>query len=92
MLRQFHAEDITNTFALDSDPLASGQLAIETESRKNFRPGWKVKQVFQIVNEGHFVEVFSMAGPGKDCQEYVRNTFRRISCSRFEVTIAEEFT
>ena len=78
ILRQFHAEDITNTFSLDSLNAAQGILEFESESIENFIEGWKAKEVYKIINENEFVEIFYLAAPGKEYSEYVRNTFKRI--------------
>ncbi|MGB5896052.1 MAG: hypothetical protein WBG58_17890 [Ignavibacteriaceae bacterium] len=78
VFRQFHAEDITNTFSLDSLKADQGLLEFESESIENFIDGWKAKEVYNIINENEFIEIFYLAAPGKDYSEYVRNTFKRI--------------
>ena len=78
VFRQFHAEDITNTFSLDSLNAAQGILEFESESIENFIDGWKAKEVHKIINENAFIEIFYLAPPGKEYSGYVRNTFRRI--------------
>ena len=78
VLRQFHAEDITNTYSLDSLKLFEGIYEFESESIENFNEGWKAKEVYKILNHDEFIEIFYLSGPGKEYQEYVRNTFRRI--------------
>jgi hypothetical protein len=78
VLRQFHAEDIINTYSLDSLKLSEGIYEFESESIENFNEGWKAKEVYQILNSDEFIEIFYLGGPGKEYQEYVRNTFRRI--------------
>jgi hypothetical protein len=79
VFRQFHAEDITNTFSLDSLNAAQGILEFESESIENFIKGWKAKEVYKIINENEFIEIFYLAAPGKEYSEYVRNTFKRIN-------------
>ena len=78
VIRQFHAEDITNTFSLDSTKAFNGILEFESESIENFIDGWKAKEVYKIINENEFIEIFYLAAPGKEYSEYVRNTFKRI--------------
>ncbi len=78
VFRQFHAEDITNTFSLDSLIAAQGILEFESESIENFIEGWKAKEVYKIINENEFIEIFYLAAPGKEYSEYIRNTFKRI--------------
>ena len=78
VFRQFHAEDITNTLSLDSLNAAQGILEFESESIENFIEGWKAKEVYKIINENEFIEIFYLAAPGKEYSEYVRNTFKRV--------------
>jgi hypothetical protein len=78
VFRQFHAEDITNTFSLDSLNAAQGILEFESVWIENFIEGWKAKEVYKILNENEFVEIFYLAAPGKEYAEYIRNTFKRI--------------
>ena len=78
VFRQFHAEDITNSFSLDSLKADQGILEFESESTENFIEGWKAKEVYKIINENEFIEIFYLAAPGKEYSEYVRNTFKRI--------------
>jgi hypothetical protein len=78
VFRQFHAEGITNTFSLDSLKAAKGNLEFESESIENFREGWRAKEVYKIINEDEFIEIFYLASPGKEYTEYLRNTFKRV--------------
>ena len=79
VFRQFHAEDITNTFTLDSIKAAHGILEFESESIENFRKGWRAKEYYNIISEDEFIEIFSLASPGNDFSEYLRNTFKRVN-------------
>ncbi|MEE9167602.1 MAG: hypothetical protein V3U24_09130 [Candidatus Neomarinimicrobiota bacterium] len=78
VLRQFHAEDITNTYALDSLKASNAVYEFESEAIENFGVGWRAKEVYQIIGNDQFVEIFYLAAPGKEYSEYVRNTFTRI--------------
>ncbi|MCH7613342.1 MAG: hypothetical protein IIB45_08295 [Candidatus Marinimicrobia bacterium] len=78
ILRQFHAEDITNTYGLDSLNAFNGIYEFESEAIENFGIGWRAKEVYQIIDNDHFIELFYLAAPGKEYSEYVRNTFTRI--------------
>ena len=78
VMRQFHAEDIINTYTLDSSKVAEGIYEFESEAIENFGVGWKAKEVYKILNEDEFIEVFYLAPPNKEYSEYVRNTFKRI--------------
>jgi hypothetical protein len=78
VFRQFHAEDITNTFSLDSLKAAEGILEFESESIENFKEGWRAKEVYKIINEDEFIEIFYLASPGKEYTENIRNTLKRV--------------
>ncbi len=78
VLRQFHAEDITNTYAADSAEVSTGKYEFESEAIENFGTGWKAREVYIKINENEFIEIFYLASPGKEYAEFVRNTFKRI--------------
>jgi len=77
VLRQFHAEDITNTFIMDSTDTTGGAFVFVSEAIENFKPGWGAKEAYKIINNNEFVEIFYLAPPGKDYTEYIRTTFKR---------------
>jgi len=77
VLRQFHAEDITNTYGLASTKLARGVCECESEAIENLREGWRAEEVYMILSEDEFIEIFLLSAPGEEFQEYVRNTFHR---------------
>ena len=78
VFRQFHAEDITNTFSLDSLNAANGNLEFESESIENFRKGWRAKEVYKIISKDEFIEIFYLASPGNDYTQFVKSSFKRI--------------
>lgn len=78
ILRQFHAEDITNTYTLDTSKVANKIIEFETEYIENFEKGWRAKEVYQIINRNEFIEIFYLASPDEEYTEYVRNIFKRI--------------
>ena len=77
MFRQFHAEDIVNTFSLDSLKASKGELEFITESIENFGEEWRAKEVYKFKSDNEFMEIFYLAPPGKEFTEYIRNTFKR---------------
>jgi hypothetical protein len=79
VIRQFHEEDITNTFSADSSDVTDGEYEFVYESIENFMPGWKAKEVYSILNEDEFIEIFYLAPPGKKYSEFIRNTFKRVN-------------
>ncbi len=78
VLRQFHAEDIINTYSADSSKIALGIYSFESESIENFRLGWKARETYKILNEDEFIEIFYLSPPNGVWVEYVRNHFKRI--------------
>jgi hypothetical protein len=78
VIRQFHEEDITNTFSADSSDIPDGKYEFVYESIENFLPGWKAKEVYDIINEDEFIEIFYLAPPEKEYSEFIRNSFKRV--------------
>lgn len=78
LIRQFHEEDITNTFSVDSSHVADGEYEFVSESIENFGAGWKAKEVYNVISENEFVETFYLAPPGKDYTVFVENRFKRV--------------
>ena len=79
VIRQFHEEDITNTYSADSSDISDGQYEFISESIENFMPGWKAREVYNKLNDDEFVEIFYLAPPGKEYSEFIRNTFKRLN-------------
>ncbi|MEK7729254.1 MAG: hypothetical protein AAB354_12635 [candidate division KSB1 bacterium] len=77
VLRQFHVEGFVNQYALDS--LAANHKAIifVTEEIENIPAGWRAKESYTILNDDEFVEVFSLAEPGKEFEVYTESRFKR---------------
>ena len=78
VLRQFHGEDITNIYSADSSDVAIGKFEFETEKIENFRPGWQAKEIYKIINDNEFIEIFYLAAPEEEYTEYVRGTFKKV--------------
>jgi hypothetical protein len=49
-----------------------------TEGIENIPPGWIARETYQILNPDDFVEVFELAGPGKEFEVYSENRFQRV--------------
>ena len=78
VFRQFHAEDIVNTYSADSLKIDKGVLEFKSEFIENFAADWKAMEVYKFIGDDEFVEIFYLAAPGKQYKEYVRNSFERI--------------
>jgi len=79
VFRQFHVEGFVNQFALPAAEAEAPSRTFVSESIENIPPGWRAKETYQIVNENEFIEIFELAGPGKDFEVYTRSRLRRKS-------------
>ncbi len=77
VLRQFHVEGFVNQYLLDSLAADGKAIVFVTESIENIPAGWRAQERYLILNETEFVEVFSLAAPGKDFAVYAENHFKR---------------
>lgn len=77
VLRQFHVEGFVNQYLLDSKSEDSKTLVFITESIENIPTGWKAREIYRIVNDNEFTEVFELAAPGKDFELYSETKFKR---------------
>jgi len=77
VLRQFHVEGFVNQYVLDSLSADGKTLVFITEDIENIPAGWRAKVRYKILNEDEFVEVFELAGPGKDFAACLENRLRR---------------
>ena len=48
------------------------------ESVENAPPGMRAKVTIEIKDENEFLETFNLAFPGKDYEEFLRNTWTRL--------------
>jgi hypothetical protein len=77
MLRQFHAEGFVNLYFLDQQASTAKRLVFASVSFENLGNDWRAREIYEVVSNDEFVEVFELAEPGKDYQVYSRNHFRR---------------
>ena len=77
MLRQFSVEKIVNRYVQEEISPDGKTLVFRTESIENFRPGWRARETIKIVSDDEFIEIFELAPPEQDLQEYLRNHFHR---------------
>jgi hypothetical protein len=44
---------------------------------ENIPPGWRAREIYEILNDDEFVETFELAAPGKDFEEYTKAIMKR---------------
>jgi hypothetical protein len=77
VLRQFHVEGFVNQFALDRAASNDKTHVFVTESIENIPAGWRARESYRILNNDEFIEIFELAGPGKEFEVYSENRFKR---------------
>lgn len=70
VLRQFHIEGFVNHYVLNELAEDSQTMRFITEGIENIPPEWIARETYQILNPDEFVEVFELAGPGKEFEVY----------------------
>ena len=77
VFRQFHQEGFANTYVQDETSEAK-KLVFISEAIENFRPGWRARETYLILNENEFIERFELAEPGKDFTLYSEAHLKRV--------------
>lgn len=78
VFRQFHNETIFNEYTADSISPDGRTIVLVTRYVENYAPGWRARETWKIVSPDEFLEVFELAGPGKDFVSFVENRFHRV--------------
>lgn len=78
VFRQFHNEGMVNQFINEKILEGDKSIVFITESIENFAEGWRAKEQYDFLNKDEFVEIFSLAAPGKEFEVYVETRFKRI--------------
>ncbi len=74
--RQFHVEGFVNQYAME--PIRDSKtLVFISEAIENIAPGWRARETYHIFNNNEFEEVFELAAPGKEFEQYSRSRLRR---------------
>ena len=81
VLRQFHVEGFVNQYALDPTASNSKTLVFVTESIENILAGWRAREIYKLLSNDEFIEVFELAAPGKEFEVYTENHFKRRAVS-----------
>lgn len=71
IFRQFHGEGFVNQYRLDSISPDKKTFVFVSEAIENIPAGWRAKEVYSVSEKG-IKEVFYLAGPGKEFEEYTK--------------------
>ena len=74
VLRQFHVEGFVNTYATGPD--VTSPVVFTSEAIENIPAGWRARETYRISGD-ELVEVFELAGPGKDFATYSEARLKR---------------
>jgi len=77
ILRQFHIEGFVNQFALDDVSDDGRTIVFISTVIENIAPGWRAREIYQILNENEFIETFALAEPNCEFATYSETHFRR---------------
>ena len=75
VLRQFHAEGFVNQFVTTSND--GKTIVFTSESIENIPAGWRARETYKLTNADEFIEIFELAGPGREFEVYSENRYRR---------------
>jgi hypothetical protein len=78
VLRQFHVEGFVNTYTAPATSAPAGPIVFTTEAIENIPPGWRARETYRFEGPDALVEVFELAGPGKEFAVYVEARFKRV--------------
>jgi hypothetical protein len=77
VFRQFHIEGFVSQYVMESPAEGETTLVFQTESIENIPSGWRARETYRIISDHEFVEIFELAGPGKEFEVYTENHFKR---------------
>ena len=77
VFRQFHVESFVIQYVTTNISVDGKTIVFTSESIENIPVGWRARETYKIVNADEFVEVFELAGPGKDFEIYSEGRLRR---------------
>ena len=75
VFRQFHVESFVVQYVTTS--ISADAIVFTSESIENIPAGWRARETYKIISPDEFVEVFELAGPGKDFEIYSESRLRR---------------
>jgi len=75
--RQFHVEGFVVQYSLESISEDGRTLVFTSTAIENISPGWVARETYRFLSNDEFVEIFALAGPGKEFETYSETRFRR---------------
>jgi hypothetical protein len=79
VLRQFHIEGFVNQFKIESISPDGKTIVFISESIENIPQGWRAKETYNITSENEFIEIFELAGPGKEFELYSKAILKKVN-------------
>lgn len=77
VFRQFHVESFVIQYVSTSISDDGKTIVFASEGIENIPAGWRARETYKIINADEFVEVFELAGPGKDFEIYSEGRLHR---------------
>jgi hypothetical protein len=77
VFRQFHVESFVIQYVTTNMSDDAKTIVFTSEGIENIPAGWRARETYKIVSADEFVEVFELAGPGKDFEIYSEGRLRR---------------
>jgi hypothetical protein len=76
VFRQFHVEGFVTTYA--TEPSSTSASVFNSENLENLPAGWRARETYRVLDKDSVVELFELAGPGKDFAVYSETRLRRV--------------
>lgn len=77
VFRQLHGEGFINQYIVENISADGKTIVFLSESIENIPSGWRAKETYRVANNGEFSEVFELAKPGKDFENYSNAVFKK---------------
>ena len=77
VFRQFNVESFVIHYVTTNISDDAKTIVFTSEGIENIPAGWRARETYKIVNADEFVEVFELAGPGKEFETYSEARLRR---------------
>lgn len=74
ILRQFHVEGFVNQYKLEGIFNSGKRIVFVSESIENMKPGWRAREIYEIISDKEISESFELAPPEKEFELYTRVT------------------
>lgn len=77
VLRQFHVEGFVIHYLAEGASGDGKTLRFVSESIENLPPGFRAREIYELVNADEFIETFEVAEPSQAFELYSRTRFKR---------------